>query len=477
MAKEGRPSVGSAGDTFPIVAIGASAGGIRALGLFFDAVPPDIRMAFVVVLHLHATTTSHVADVLATHTALPTVEVTKPTRVDAGRIFVIAANRALTIRGGVLYAPPRREPPGLHRPIDVFFQSLAKDQGERAVAVVLSGAGSDASIGIKAVKEHMGTVLAQDPATAEHASMPSSAIATGMVDGILAPGAMPAALLRFVRHPQEPPAYGTEGGTPSGDLHLAMCLSMLRERLGRDYSGYRKAMLCRRIARRQRLRGVERLADYVTMVDAEPDELAALNGDLMTRCTAPARAPVRPRSPSLCPHAGLGAAARPGGDPRPVRHDRPERRPVLGVPKGFFPQQDTGRLIGGIVGDQSISFQAMSQKLQRFLAIIQQDPAVASVVGFTGGRQANSGFVFIGLKPLAERQVSADLVIARLRPRLGEVPGARLFLQAVQDIRVGGRQANAQYQFTLQADSPQELNEWAPKLTAALREASRCSPT
>ena len=141
----------------------------------------------------------------------------------------------------------------------------------------------------------------------------------------------------------------------------------------------------------------------------------------------------------------------------------------MNVPKGFFPQQDTGRLIGGIVGDQSISFQAMSQKLQRFLAIIQQDPAVASVVGFTGGRQANSGFVFIGLKPLAERQVSADLVIARLRPRLSEVPGARLFLQSVQDIRVGGRQANAQYQFTLQADSPQALNEWAPKLTAALQ--------
>ena len=206
--EEGSPSVGSAGDTFPIVAIGASAGGIRALGQFFDAVPPDIRMAFVVVLHLHATTTSHVAAVLATHTALPTVEVTKPTRVVAGRVFVIAANRALTIRSGVLYAPPRREPPGLHRPIDVFFRSLAKDQGERAVAVVLSGAGSDASIGIKAVKEQMGTVLAQDPATAEHASMPSSAIATGMVDGVLAPGAMPAALLRFARHPHEPPQAG-----------------------------------------------------------------------------------------------------------------------------------------------------------------------------------------------------------------------------------------------------------------------------
>jgi multidrug efflux pump len=138
------------------------------------------------------------------------------------------------------------------------------------------------------------------------------------------------------------------------------------------------------------------------------------------------------------------------------------------IPKGFFPQQDTGRLVGGIVGDQSISFQAMSEKVRQFVPIIQRDPAVASVVGFTGGRQTNSGFVFIGLKPLADRHISADLVIARLRPRLGEVPGARLFLQAVQDIRVGGRQGNAQYQFTLQADSPQKPYEWAPKLTAAL---------
>ena len=110
----------------------------------------------------------------------------------------------------------------------------------------------------------------------------------------------------------------------------------------------------------------------------------------------------------------------------------------------------------------------MSQKVRQFVDIIQHDPAVASVVGFTGGRQTNSGFVFIGLKPLAERQVSADQVIGRLRPRLNAVPGARLFLQAVQDIRAGGRQGNAQYQYTLQAESPQELYKWAPKLTEAL---------
>ncbi len=139
------------------------------------------------------------------------------------------------------------------------------------------------------------------------------------------------------------------------------------------------------------------------------------------------------------------------------------------IPKGFFPQQDTGRLIGGLQADQSISFQLMRQKLTQFISIVKKDTAVQSVVGFTGGGQTNSGFVFVSLKPLSERRLSADQVVGRLRRELSQVPGAVLFLQAVQDIRVGGRQSNAQYQFTLQADSLQDLYTWAPKLTDALQ--------
>jgi multidrug efflux pump len=139
------------------------------------------------------------------------------------------------------------------------------------------------------------------------------------------------------------------------------------------------------------------------------------------------------------------------------------------VPKGFFPQQDTGRITGGIQADQSISFQLMRQKLQQFVSIIQKDPAVDTVVGFTGGGQTNGGFVFMSLKPLSERKISADQVIRRLRGELAQVPGATLFLQAVQDIRVGGRAANAQYQFSLQADTVGELYEWAPKILAELQ--------
>ena len=139
------------------------------------------------------------------------------------------------------------------------------------------------------------------------------------------------------------------------------------------------------------------------------------------------------------------------------------------IPKGFFPQQDTGRLVGAIQADQSISFQLMRKKLTQFITIIKSDPAVETAVGFTGGGQTNSGFVFVSLKPLSERRISADGVIGRLRKEMSAVPGATLFLQAVQDIRVGGRASQAQYQFTLQGPTFEELNEWTPKIAAALQ--------
>ncbi|MBC7415413.1 MAG: efflux RND transporter permease subunit, partial [Herminiimonas sp.] len=143
------------------------------------------------------------------------------------------------------------------------------------------------------------------------------------------------------------------------------------------------------------------------------------------------------------------------------------------IPKGFFPQQDTGRLQGNIQADQATSFQAMKPKLQAFIDIVQKDPAVASVTGFTGGSQRNTGYMFIALKPLEERKISADGVINRLRPKLAVVPGATLFLQASQDIRVGGRQANAQYQYTLQGDNLEELVAWSPRILTALKDVKQ----
>ena len=145
------------------------------------------------------------------------------------------------------------------------------------------------------------------------------------------------------------------------------------------------------------------------------------------------------------------------------------------IPKGFFPQQDTGALMGRIRADQTISFQAMEQKFTQFVNIIKSDPNVEHVVGFTGGGggrgggSTNSGFIYAQLKPLSERKLTTDQVVDNLRPKLDKVAGARLSLFGRQDVRAGGRQGFAQFQYTIQADTLDELREWAPKITDALQ--------
>jgi multidrug efflux pump len=140
------------------------------------------------------------------------------------------------------------------------------------------------------------------------------------------------------------------------------------------------------------------------------------------------------------------------------------------VPKGFFPQQDTGRIAGSVQAAQDISFDAMRTKMYQFVNIVMKDPAVQTIVGFAGGNtSANAGRMFITLKPLDERKISADRVIARLRRQLAVVPGATLYMQSAQDLTIGGRQSQAEYQYTLQGDDLQELNTWAPRLLNKLR--------
>ncbi len=146
---------------------------------------------------------------------------------------------------------------------------------------------------------------------------------------------------------------------------------------------------------------------------------------------------------------------------------------VTVIPKGFFPQQDVGRLQGGIQADQGTSFQTMQARLREIVGIVQADPGVAALVGFTGGvgggTATNTGRMFVALKPLDERGVSADQVIARLRPALAAVPGATLYLQAAQDLRIGARQSNAQYQYTLQSEQLEDVNAWGPRMLGRLR--------
>ncbi len=140
------------------------------------------------------------------------------------------------------------------------------------------------------------------------------------------------------------------------------------------------------------------------------------------------------------------------------------------VPKGFFPQQDNGTVFGGMMGAQDASFQAMRSAADRFVSLIKTDPAVANVMAFTGGGgAANGGFVYVGLKPVGERNISSSQVIARLRPKLAQVPGATVFMQAGQDLRIGGRQSNAQFQYTIQSDNLEDLVKWGPRVLQEMR--------
>ena len=146
------------------------------------------------------------------------------------------------------------------------------------------------------------------------------------------------------------------------------------------------------------------------------------------------------------------------------------------VPKGFFPQQDTGRIQGSVQAAQDISFAAMKEKMTQFVSLVMQDPAVETIVGFAGGNtSANQGRMFITLKPLAERKMSADQIIGRLRRKLAVVPGATLFMQSAQDLTIGGRQSQAQFQYTLQGENLDDLNHWAPLLLKKLRSLPRTS--
>jgi len=139
------------------------------------------------------------------------------------------------------------------------------------------------------------------------------------------------------------------------------------------------------------------------------------------------------------------------------------------APKGFFPQQDSGQMNGGIRADQSISFQAMQQKLRQLVEIIRKDPAVDTVVAFTGGGRAGGGFMFVNLKPVGERDVAAQAVITRLRPQLAQVTGVSIFLNPVQDLRMGGRSSNSTYQYTLKSDNAEDLKHWASRLAESMK--------
>ncbi|HET6654754.1 MAG TPA: chemotaxis protein CheB [Gammaproteobacteria bacterium] len=270
-----------------IVGIGASAGGLEAFKTFFQHMPADSGMAFVLVQHLDPDRQSMLTELLQRETAMPVAEAEDGAPVEPDHVFVIPPNASLTIENGRLGvetpAPPRTQ----RRPIDTFFTSLAEDQGENAVCIVLSGTGSDGSLGVRKIKEHGGYALAQAEFD-NHAmdGMPHSAVATGAVDEVLKIEDMPAKLTGYRGHLHAAAAHKDSEGTrrDAGD-HLETICKLLHERIGHDFSQYKDKTLTRRIQRRMQVLQVESMSQYIERLRAEPAEAERLFHELLIGVT------------------------------------------------------------------------------------------------------------------------------------------------------------------------------------------------
>ena len=282
------PSDAGVPSGFPlVVGIGASAGGLDAFKSFFSNISTDTGMAFVLVQHLSPDYESMLAHLLGQATAMDVVEATNGVMVKPNCIFVIPSDATMTISGGrlkiVTPAPPRK----FRRPIDTFLQSLAEDQGENAIAIILAGTGSDGALGLAAVKEHGGLTLAQSEYDS-HAlpGMPQSAASTGHVDVVLAVEAMPAKLAAYQAHLKSVAANkDSDGVRTDAASHMATILGALRAKSGHDFSEYKEKTLLRRLQRRMQLLQVDTPADYIKHFRDQPEELDALFRELLIGVT------------------------------------------------------------------------------------------------------------------------------------------------------------------------------------------------
>jgi two-component system, chemotaxis family, CheB/CheR fusion protein len=266
----------------PVASIGASAGGIVALQAFFDALPAKVGAAFVVIVHLDPEHASDLGRIIASRTKMPVVEVTDNKRIEADKIYVIPPNRRLLVSADEISSAPFDEPRGQRAPIDQFFRSVADQHGD-GFAIILTGAGSDGALGVKAVKEGGGLILVQDPKEAEYPSMPRSAIASGVADLVLPVREIAARLPELVRKKQE---LAVEDMAEKDEETFRRILSHLRLKTGHDFSHYKRATVGRRLARRMQVIRAETLDEYLTKLRDQAEEVQALLGDLLISVTS-----------------------------------------------------------------------------------------------------------------------------------------------------------------------------------------------
>jgi two-component system CheB/CheR fusion protein len=270
-----------------VIGIGASAGGLAALRRFFENVPADSGMAYVVVVHLSPDAKSHLADLLQPHVPFPVQQVTENMLLQPDQVYVIPPNANLSAIDTHLRLSKLEEIRSERAPIDHFFRTLANTHDGHAVGVILTGSGSDGTLGIKDIKAKGGLIVVQDPNEAEYDGMPQSAIATGLVDRILPIASMPDAILRYNRTEPKLPTVSDETGSAEAERWvIPKVLGLLRARTDRDFSRYKRSTILRRIARRMQLNYMEDLETYLERVREHGEEARALADDLLITVTS-----------------------------------------------------------------------------------------------------------------------------------------------------------------------------------------------
>ncbi len=268
-----------------IVGIGASAGGLEALQQFFDHMPGDSGMAFVVVTHLPTGRVSLMPELLARHSPMPVAEISGPTRVEPNRVYLARGGAAVGIEAGTLRPEDPSQGSARQLLIDSFFRSLAREAGGHAIGIVLSGTGSDGTLGVKEIKAQSGMTMAQEEGSARYSSMPHSAIASLHVDYVLSPEEMPKQLLSYastlarrVHLTKQPP--------PDGADLFGRIFLLLRSRTGHDFSYYKGTTIRRRVERRMNVHQIESLRDYLYFLQNNPVELDRLFKELLIGVTS-----------------------------------------------------------------------------------------------------------------------------------------------------------------------------------------------
>ena len=274
--------------SFPIVGIGASAGGLAAFEAFFSGMPADKDpgMAFVLVQHLSPDHKSILCELIRRYTRMEVFEVEDGMEVRPNCVYVIPPGHDMALLNGALQLLDSPEERGKRLPIDFFFESLAKDQRERAIGIVLSGTGSDGTLGVRAIKAEGGMVMAQSSDSSEFEGMPASAIATGLVDYELPPQGMPAQLIAYAVHAFGKPNWPGTVSSPSKENAMKKIFVLLRDKRGHDFSQYKPSTIHRRIERRMALHQIEELDDYVKFLQRTPQEVETLFGEMLIGVTS-----------------------------------------------------------------------------------------------------------------------------------------------------------------------------------------------